>query len=244
MNNKLQVLYLYCCLLSIHQVYCLLPSRQLRLMTPSSLLSVVNGMKSNNQIILYGSKSQPNNKRKAYADDLSIEDDKCRNNVIIDDIHDDNNNADNHKCCYFDKNTPCPLYNICPYDERPCKANRAYFDHIFGNNANTDEANGQSNDIASNDGLSDDNIMQISTSKYLNSKKYLSKKELRVRRKKMFLMSTWLEDLLPDPHQGQDLVLNWTVDMMKIVYRSVLVILSMTTIINKPKFLDFYDNLY
>jgi len=171
--------------------------------------------------------------RKAYADDLSIEDDKCRNAVDV---------KDNivSKCCYFDKNTPCPLNNICPYDERPCKANRAYFDHIFANNANT-EANGQSN----NDELSDDNIMQINTSKYLNSKKqYLSRKELRVRRKKLFLMSTWLEDLLPDPHQGQDLFLNWTVDMMKILYRSVLVVLSMTSIINKPKFLDFYDNLY
>lgn len=239
--NKLQVLYLYCYLLSVHQVCCLLPSRQQHLMTPLPVLSIVNGIKSNNQIILYGSKSQPNNKRKAYADDLSIEDDKCRNNNIIIDIHDhvtaDNNN---HKCCYFDKNTPCPLYNICPYDERPCKANRAYFDHIFGNDDNTE---GHSNN-ASNDELPDDNIMQISTSKYLNSKKYLSKKELRVRRKKLFLMSTWLEDLLPDPHQGQDLVLNWTVDMMKIVYRSVLVVLSMTTIINKPKFLDFYDNLY
>ncbi len=240
--NKLQVLYLYCYLLSIHQVCCLLLSRQQRLMTPS-VLSVVDGMKSNNQIILYGTKSQPNNKRKAYADDLSIEDDKCRNNNVIVDIHDDKNAAENHKCCYFDKNTPCPLYAICPYDERPCKANRAYFDHIFGNDDNTDKSHGQ-NSNAINDELPDDNIMQINTSKYLNSKKYLSKKELRVRRKKMFLMSTWLEDLLPDPHQGQDLVLNWTVDMMKIVYRSVLVVLSMTTIINKPKFLDFYDNLY
>ena len=30
----------------------------------------------------------------------------------------------------------------------------------------------------------------------------LSKRERRLRRKKLFLMSTWLEDLLPDPHQG------------------------------------------
>ena len=33
-------------------------------------------------------------------------------------------------------------------------------------------------------------------------KALLSKKERRLRRKKLFLMSTWLEDLLPDPHQG------------------------------------------
>jgi len=30
----------------------------------------------------------------------------------------------------------------------------------------------------------------------------LSRKERRLRRKKLFLMSTWIEDLLPDPHQG------------------------------------------
>ena len=217
----------YFYVVSYYYVRCLLRNNRLNIRTTSS------------NTILYGSKP---NIRKAYADDLVIEDNQCRNAVDVQE------SSANTKCCYFNKYTPCPLNKICPYDERPCKANRTYFDEIFANNDNINEGtNNQQNNNNSEEEeeLSNDNIMQMTTtSKYLTYKRYLSRKEMRARRQKLFLMSTWLEDLLPDPHQGKDLVLNWTVDMFKIVYRSVLIVLSMTTIINKPKFLDFYDNIY
>lgn len=36
------------------------------------------------------------------------------------------------KHCYFDKRAACPCNGVCPYDDRPCDANRNYFDHIYG----------------------------------------------------------------------------------------------------------------
>lgn len=36
------------------------------------------------------------------------------------------------KRCYFDKRAVCPCNGVCPYDDRPCDANRNYFDHIYG----------------------------------------------------------------------------------------------------------------
>jgi hypothetical protein len=55
----------------------------------------------------------------------------------------------------------------------------------------------------------------------------LSRHERKLRRKRLFLMSTWIEDLLPDPHQGRDPLTNAAADAMKISIRAVQVLLSL-----------------
>ena len=58
-------------------------------------------------------------------------------------------------------------------------------------------------------------------SKEMNAQ--MSKRERRLRRKKLFLMSTWLEDLLPDPHQGSswyDLIALWELIYPCFTYQS------------------------
>lgn len=65
----------------------------------------------------------------------------------------------------------------------------------------------------------------------------LSRKERRIRRKKLFLMSTWIEDLLPDPHQGHSWMVNMVVDLFKISHRAAaLMVYSICKQGNKPKF--------
>eukprot|EP00597_Dinobryon_sp_UTEXLB2267_P006383 CAMPEP_0170081296 /NCGR_PEP_ID=MMETSP0019_2-20121128/17199_1 /TAXON_ID=98059 /ORGANISM="Dinobryon sp., Strain UTEXLB2267" /LENGTH=239 /DNA_ID=CAMNT_0010295655 /DNA_START=295 /DNA_END=1014 /DNA_ORIENTATION=- len=66
----------------------------------------------------------------------------------------------------------------------------------------------------------------------------LSRKERRLRRKKLFLMSTWIEDLLPDPHQGHSWMVNMVVDFFKISHRAAtLIVYSICRQGNKPKFI-------
>lgn len=60
-------------------------------------------------------------------------------------------------------------------------------------------------------------------------------KEHRLRRQRIFIMSTWLEDLLPDPHQGRSWMFNMAADSAKITVRAMIVILSATTIVGKPR---------
>lgn len=55
----------------------------------------------------------------------------------------------------------------------------------------------------------------------------LSRHERKLRRKRLFLMSTWIEDLLPDPHQGRDPFTNAAADAVKISVRAVQVLLSL-----------------
>jgi len=45
----------------------------------------------------------------------------------------------------------------------------------------------------------------------------MSPQARRVRRQRLFLMSTWLDDLLPDPHQGRSWMVNMLVDACKMV---------------------------
>lgn len=189
-----------------------------------------------NKTKLYSSQSSKNNK--AHSEDLELYD----SNLIIQDNNDNNKliiKKDILKSCYFDKRSICTRNNVCPFDERPCKSNRAYFDDIF----NTDKTINN-----------DNNIMQFNTysnqeKKYyydnlLLNKKLFNKKELRIKRQKLFLMSTWLDDILPDPHQGKDILINTFIDFYKIITRSILLILSMINIIKKPKIIDYFDNFY
>jgi hypothetical protein len=54
----------------------------------------------------------------------------------------------------------------------------------------------------------------------LNRRRNLPKYERDMKRRKLFLLSTVLEDLLPDPSQGQSKLLNTLMDANKIIKRA------------------------
>eukprot|EP01038_Epipyxis_sp_PR26KG_P012139 gene12139-16252_t len=215
------------------------------------------------------------------------------------------------RVCYFDRTSLCTSSNTCPLDDRPCNANRDYFDHIYGppdsptdssgaaiistskqlrfeNNNNNDNRKQESSNDNENDENSENKNPTNSVYrhyKYLSNnsfkqsvnrnglvgqrkfsvpsstssnkknhdhkserrhetviyKKYatLSKKERRRRRQKLFIMSTWLEDLLPDPHQGHSWMLNSVVDFTKISFRAALILVTTILPIPKPKIIHF-----
>ncbi|KAJ1420990.1 hypothetical protein B484DRAFT_452921 [Ochromonadaceae sp. CCMP2298] len=167
--------------------------------------------------------------------------------------------------CYFDKSNPCPLYERCPYDDRPCESDREYLDEIFG---------------VGGLGLEEGNVMQIrigrlrrmgrvytelmgilgtisagpdvgvmgDAEKMPNYKaqhqhpptyRKMSPQARRVRRQRLFLMSTWLDDLLPDPHQGRSWMVNMLVDACKMSTRAASVVLSLAKAGNKPNIVQY-----
>eukprot|EP01040_Poterioochromonas_malhamensis_P007373 gene7373-7955_t len=63
----------------------------------------------------------------------------------------------------------------------------------------------------------------------------VTRRERRQRRRKLFILSTWLEDVLPDPSQGKSWMMNMAVDSLKITARTAQLILSLTKIVPKPK---------
>lgn len=65
-----------------------------------------------------------------------------------------------------------------------------------------------------------------------------SREQRRERRRKIFIMSTWLEDLLPDPHQGSTWLVNACVDFFKVSFRMTNVALSLIRIVPPPKILE------
>jgi len=67
----------------------------------------------------------------------------------------------------------------------------------------------------------------------------LSRQERKLRRKRLFLMSTWLEDLLPDPHQGRDPFSNAVTDTFKIICRAIQLILSLGRLVPPPPRVTF-----
>lgn len=63
----------------------------------------------------------------------------------------------------------------------------------------------------------------------------VTRRERRQRRRKLFILSTWLEDVLPDPSQGKSWMMNMAVDSLKITARTAQLLLSVTKIVPKPK---------
>lgn len=66
----------------------------------------------------------------------------------------------------------------------------------------------------------------------------LNRRERRMRKRKIFLLSTWLEDILPDPSQGKSWMVNMAIDSMKIALRCSQLLLSFTKVVPKPKVLE------
>jgi hypothetical protein len=118
--------------------------------------------------------------------------------------------------CYFDKGMSCPCNGKCIVDDRSCTANRDYFDHVYANDNESSSADMDSGKI------SVENVLQNRPSR---EGRRLSKSELRMKKKKLMMMSTWIEELLPDPYQGQDLVFNYLVNTLKFTSRGVVALL-------------------
>mmetsp|Transcript_18317 Transcript_18317/g.30701 ORF Transcript_18317/g.30701 Transcript_18317/m.30701 type:complete len:217 (+) Transcript_18317:241-891(+) len=152
-------------------------------------------------------------------------------------------NSDCRGGCYFDKASPCPEHGTCPYDNRPCKSNRNYFDEIFGPSPDqmidpaSATGNRKNNEKDGNDRSNNDDNFMLTQQDCLSR---LTARERRLRRQKLFLMSTWLEDLLPDPTQGRSWMFNMLVDSVKITFRAFLVLLSMTHAVEKPRIVQQY----
>ena len=69
----------------------------------------------------------------------------------------------------------------------------------------------------------------------------LSKRERRLRRQKLFLMSTWLDDLLPDPSQGKSWMLNMVLDFIKILTRATIVLVTLGNVLPTPRMIRICD---
>ena len=74
--------------------------------------------------------------------------------------------------------------------------------------------------LPSNEGEEIYQIVKKESGNLLNKRRGLNKYERNIKRRKLFLLSTFLEDLLPDPSQGQSKLLNMCVDASKIVKRA------------------------
>lgn len=185
------------------------------------------------------------------------------------------------RCCYFDRSSPCSGDGYCPFDNRPCNANRNYFDHLYGSDgiansvvmsgsltservegakdkpdsegvleveeeSNTQEEEQQEGNEQQAEGegeeeIDPDNIMQmrhVMESQMWDIHQRMTRRERRLRRQKLFLMSNWLDDLLPDPTQGKSWMLNMAVDFAKIVTRATIFVVSFGTVPPTPRSLQ------
>lgn len=132
--------------------------------------------------------------------------------------------------CYFEKSSSCSSCKsgICPVDNRPCDANRDYMDHIYGARfmpkpKPTFQAYKYSQQSQMH--------MYASAPVPVVPERKLTAAERRTRRQKLFLMSTWLEDLLPNPSQGRSWMINSVCDTMKITTRVGRFIVSFITML-------------
>lgn len=106
-----------------------------------------------------------------------------------------------------------------PFNNR---ANRDYFDHIY-----EPENSKRPSSIDENSFLQVGGDKRQYTSSWASSEnsrvpRRMTGREKRLRRKKLMLMSTWVEDLLPDPYQGQDPVLNYLMNTVKFTTRGLI----------------------
>lgn len=123
--------------------------------------------------------------------------------------------------CYFEKSSSCSSCKsgVCPVDNRPCSANRDYMDHVYGARFMP-----KPKPVFQSYKYSQQSQMHMyaspaSTPVPVVPERKLSAAERRSRRQKLFLMSTWLEDLLPNPSQGRSWIFNSVCDTMKITTR-------------------------
>lgn len=142
------------------------------------------------------------------------------------------------KMCYFDRRIACPHRSNrqCHVDERPCASNRDYFDHIYAPNKNLIPTSRFPDSDSGLESENDDNTLQFRVIEKPLLKRNLSRKQLRAQKKKLMLMSTWVEDLLPDPYQGQDLLINMIFNSAKFSVRITIFCLYALHKINKVHF--------
>jgi hypothetical protein len=122
--------------------------------------------------------------------------------------------------CYFEKTSSCcsNKSGICPVDNRPCGANREYMDHVYGARFVP-----KPKPAFQAFRYSQQSQMHMYTSVPSSTppapERQLTGAERRIKRQKLFLMSTWLEDLLPNPSQGRSWMFNTLCDTLKIITR-------------------------
>lgn len=118
--------------------------------------------------------------------------------------------------CYFEKSSPCSSCRsgICPVDNRPCEANRDYMDHIYGARYMP-----KPKPVFQAYRYSQQSQMHMYAAKPSppQPEKKFTVAEKRTKRQKLFLMSTWLEDLIPNPAQGRSWMFNSLCDTLTIV---------------------------
>lgn len=139
--------------------------------------------------------------------------------------------VDSSLTCYFDKTSSCSSCKsgFCPVDNRPCPANRDYMSHIYGGRLipkpkpkfqafKYSQQSQMHMHAASNNAV----IIPPPT----EEEKKLTSRERRKRRQKLFLMSTWLDDLLPNPSQGRSWMFNSLCDTLKITTKIGSIVIS------------------
>jgi hypothetical protein len=147
----------------------------------------------------------------------------------------------NSLSCYFEKSSSCSSCKtgICPVDNRPCNANRDYMDHIYGARFMP-----KPKPVFQAYKYSQQSQMHMYATTTAAPppvpERILSASERRSRRQKLFLMSTWLEDLLPNPSQGRSWMFNSICDTVKITTRvgrfiiSFIMMLTSATTLSSP----------
>ena len=147
----------------------------------------------------------------------------------------------NSLTCYFEKSSACSSCKtgICPVDNRPCDANRDYMDHIYGARFMP-----KPKPVFQSYKYSQQSQMHMYASTAATTppepERVLTASERRSRRQKLFLMSTWLEDLLPNPSQGRSWMFNSICDTVKITTRvgrfiiSFIMMLTSATTLSSP----------
>ena len=143
--------------------------------------------------------------------------------------------------CYFEKSSPCSSCKtgICPVDKRPCDSNRDYMDHIYGARFMP-----KPKPVFQSYKYSQQSQMHMYAATAATTppepERILTASERRSRRQKLFLMSTWLEDLLPNPSQGRSWMFNSICDTIKITTRvgrfiiSFIMMLTSATTLSSP----------
>lgn len=147
----------------------------------------------------------------------------------------------NSLTCYFEKSSACSSCKtgICPVDNRPCDANRDYMDHIYGARFMP-----KPKPVFQSYKYSQQSQLHMYAATAATTppepERVLTASERRSRRQKLFLMSTWLEDLLPNPSQGRSWMFNSICDTVKITTRvgrfiiSFIMMLTSATTLSSP----------
>lgn len=203
-------------------------------------------VKRNDKVINYSSelKSRPKGyivNRKSATESINLNESLDRSYACDLKISRPTNLKTTPLSCYFEKSSSCSSCKsgICPVDNRPCEANRDYMDHIYGARFVP-----KPKQVFQSYKYSQQSQMHM----YATApavvptvpERILTVAERRSRRQKLFLMSTWLEDLLPNPSQGRSWMFNSICDTVKITMRvgrfivSFIMMLTSATTLSSP----------